>query len=71
MDTQMLIGSKFETGTETPETVLNPKTEETLLELPGGLAGPDRRRGKRRRDGVQDLVAHHADGALLPLAQAC
>ena len=39
MDTQMLIGSKFETGTETPETVLNPKTEETLLELPE--ASPD------------------------------
>ena len=39
MNTQMLIGSKFETGTETPETVLNPKTEETLLELPE--ASPD------------------------------
>ena len=39
MDTQMLIGSKFETGTEMPETVLNPKTEETLLELPE--ASPD------------------------------
>lgn len=33
-DTQMLIGSAFVAGTETPETVLNPKTEETLLDLP-------------------------------------
>ena len=38
-DTDMLIGSKFVAGTETPETVLNPKTEETLLELPE--ASPD------------------------------
>ena len=34
MQTQMLIGSKFEAGTETAETILNPKTEETILELP-------------------------------------
>ncbi|MDR6952872.1 aminobutyraldehyde dehydrogenase [Ancylobacter sp. 3268] len=33
-DTEMLIGSAFLAGTETPETVLNPKTEETLIELP-------------------------------------
>lgn len=38
-DTQMLIGSEFVAGTETPETVLNPKTEETLIELPE--ASPD------------------------------
>jgi aminobutyraldehyde dehydrogenase len=37
-DTDMLIGSKFVTGTETPETVLNPKTEETLIELPEASA---------------------------------
>jgi aminobutyraldehyde dehydrogenase len=34
----MLIGSKFVAGTETPETVLNPKTEETLIELPEASA---------------------------------
>ncbi len=34
MQTQMLIGSKFEAGTETAETILNPKTEEVILNLP-------------------------------------
>ncbi|MCO5081734.1 MAG: gamma-aminobutyraldehyde dehydrogenase [Rhizobiaceae bacterium] len=34
MDTRMLIGSKFEAGTETEEAVLNPKTGETILDLP-------------------------------------
>ncbi|MBW8321890.1 MAG: gamma-aminobutyraldehyde dehydrogenase, partial [Rhizobium sp.] len=34
MDTQMLIGSKFEAGTETEEKVLNPKTGDTILDLP-------------------------------------
>lgn len=33
MDTQMLIGSRFETGTETEEHILNPKTGETVLNL--------------------------------------
>ncbi len=28
MDTQMLIGSRFEAGTETEELILNPKTGE-------------------------------------------
>ncbi|WP_413989200.1 gamma-aminobutyraldehyde dehydrogenase [Labrys okinawensis] len=34
LDTKMLIGSKFITGTESPEKVLNPKTEDTLIDLP-------------------------------------
>jgi aminobutyraldehyde dehydrogenase len=34
MDTQMLIGSKFEKGTEPGEPVLNPKTGEVILDLP-------------------------------------
>ncbi|MEJ6782288.1 gamma-aminobutyraldehyde dehydrogenase [Aminobacter sp. Piv2-1] len=34
MDTQMLIGSKFERGTETDEAILNPRTGETILNLP-------------------------------------
>lgn len=39
MDTQMLIGSRFETGTETEERVLNPKTGETVLNLPEASLG--------------------------------
>jgi aminobutyraldehyde dehydrogenase len=34
LDTQMLIGSKFVAGTEAPEPVVNPKTEETIVGLP-------------------------------------
>jgi aminobutyraldehyde dehydrogenase len=34
MDTEMLIGSKFETGTETEEQVLNPKTGELIRGIP-------------------------------------
>ena len=34
MQTEMLIGSKFEKGTETEEPILNPKTGETILDLP-------------------------------------
>ncbi|MGV8936512.1 MAG: gamma-aminobutyraldehyde dehydrogenase [Allorhizobium sp.] len=34
MDTQMLIGAAFEAGTETEEKILNPKTGETILDLP-------------------------------------
>ena len=34
MDTQMLVGNRFEAGTETPEVILNPKTGETIIELP-------------------------------------
>jgi aminobutyraldehyde dehydrogenase len=34
MDTQMLIGSKFEAGTETEETILNPRTGKKILMLP-------------------------------------
>ena len=38
MHTQMLIGSRFEAGTETAETILNPKTGETILQLPEASA---------------------------------
>ncbi len=34
LDTEMLIGSNFIKGTETPETIFNPKTEDVILELP-------------------------------------
>ena len=39
MDTQMLIGSKFEKGTETDEAILNPKTGATILDLPEASQG--------------------------------
>jgi aminobutyraldehyde dehydrogenase len=34
LDTQMLIGSNFVTGTDAPDAVINPKTEETITNLP-------------------------------------
>jgi aminobutyraldehyde dehydrogenase len=34
MDIDMLIGSRFEAGTEAEEKILNPKTGETILDLP-------------------------------------
>ena len=34
LDTQMLIGSNFVTGTDAPDAVINPKTEETIANLP-------------------------------------
>jgi aminobutyraldehyde dehydrogenase len=34
LDTKMLIGSKFVAGSEAGETVINPKTEETIVSLP-------------------------------------
>ena len=34
MDTQMLIGGRFEAGTESEEHILNPKTGETVADLP-------------------------------------
>jgi aminobutyraldehyde dehydrogenase len=34
MQTEMLIGSRFEKGTEAEEQILNPKTGETILDLP-------------------------------------
>ena len=39
MDTQMLIGARFEAGTEADETILNPKTGETVLDLPEASLG--------------------------------
>ncbi|MDP2699055.1 gamma-aminobutyraldehyde dehydrogenase [Thalassospira sp.] len=34
MDTNMLIGDRLETGTETPEPILNPRTGELILDMP-------------------------------------
>jgi acyl-CoA reductase-like NAD-dependent aldehyde dehydrogenase len=38
MDTQLLINGEFVAGTETPETILNPRTGETILDLPEASA---------------------------------
>jgi aminobutyraldehyde dehydrogenase len=38
MDTNLLINGEFATGTETPETILNPRTGETILDLPEASA---------------------------------
>ncbi|WP_417272245.1 hypothetical protein [Celeribacter halophilus] len=34
MDTQMLIGAKLVSGTETEETIFNPRTGEMITSLP-------------------------------------
>jgi aminobutyraldehyde dehydrogenase len=34
METQMLIGKSFESGSESEETILNPRTGETILKMP-------------------------------------
>ena len=34
LDTKMLIGAKFVAGSDAPEAVINPKTEETIVTLP-------------------------------------
>ena len=39
MDTQMLIGSGFETGSEAEENILNPKTGQSILHLPEAGSG--------------------------------
>jgi aminobutyraldehyde dehydrogenase len=39
MDTQMLIGSRFEPGAGAAEAILNPRTGETILELPEATPG--------------------------------
>jgi aminobutyraldehyde dehydrogenase len=39
MDTAMLIGSRFEAGTETEETIFNPRTGATILGLPEANPG--------------------------------
>ena len=39
MDTQMLIGSRFEAGTETPEQVLNPRTGKLIEAIPEASTG--------------------------------
>ena len=38
MQTKMLIGGRFAAGTEAEEKILDPKTEETILDLPEASA---------------------------------
>ena len=39
MDTKMLIGSGFQEGTEQAETIFNPRTGESIVEIPEASAG--------------------------------
>ena len=42
MNTEMLIGSRFEAGTETAETILNPKTGKSVHDTRSAtVIGPD------------------------------
>ncbi len=38
METQMLIGGRFEKGTEIAEKIINPRNEEHILDLPEASA---------------------------------
>ncbi len=60
LDTNMLIGSDFVTGTEAPEPIVNPKTEEVITNLPDASVAQVDACGQCRREGVQDVVADDA-----------
>ena len=64
MDTQMLIGSRFEAGTGDQEQVLNPRTGKLIEGIPEASTVAGRCGGQRRREGLRDLVAHDAGAAL-------
>ncbi len=73
LDTDMLIGSNFVAGTDSPEPVVNPKTEDLIVNLAGSFALAGRCGGERGRQGLQELVTHHARravGLILKLADA-
>ena len=62
MDTEMLIGSRFEAGTEQEEAILNPRTGETdpqrfRRHQPSRSTPPSTPPSRLRH-----LVAHHAGG---------
>ena len=72
MHTQMLIGSKFETGTEAEEAVLNPKTGETIVGLPEASTGQiDRAVAAARAafDGWSRTTPAERSGYLLKIAE--
>ena len=64
MQTEMLIGSKFEKGTETEEQILNPKTGETILDLPEASQSQIEAAVAAAEKAFGDLVAHDAGPAL-------
>ena len=64
METEMLIGSKFEKGTETEEPILNPKTGETILDLPEASQAQIEAAVAAAEKAFVDLVAHDAGAAL-------
>ena len=69
-DTDMLIGDTFVAGSEAGERVLNPRTED-ILDRPAGSFASAGRRGRRGgREGLRELVADDAGGALGPAAEA-
>jgi aminobutyraldehyde dehydrogenase len=73
MDTQMLIGAKFEKGTEAEEKVLNPKTGETILALPEANPGQIDRAVKAARAAFESwsrTTPAERSGYLLRIAQA-
>ena len=53
LPTQMLIGASFESGGATPETVLNPRTGGTIVEIPEADAGQVDRAVKAARAAFQ------------------
>jgi aminobutyraldehyde dehydrogenase len=72
MHTQMLIGSKFETGTEAEEAVLNPKTGETIVAIPeASTAQIDRAVAAARAafDGWSRTTPAERSGYLLKIAE--
>ena len=70
LDTQMLIGSNFVAGTDAPEKVINPKTEETIVSLPDASPAQVDAAVDAAADRVPVLVAHHAGRALGPAVEA-
>ena len=60
----MLIGSKFEKGTETEEQILNPKTGATILDLPEASQAQIEAAVAAAEKAFDDMVAHHAGAAL-------
>ncbi len=64
MDTQMLIGSIFDKGTETEEPILNPKTGATILNLPEASPAQIEAAVAAAEKAFVTLVAHHAGAAL-------
>ena len=71
MDSQLLIGSAFETGAETPEPILNPRTGGLIVEIPeASTAQVDRAVAAARRafDGWSRTTPAERSAALLRIA---